>query len=184
MSRVQETGKRKMRKFAVLVAIGLVVTAAGCQRTSYRPLPKPEPLSPAPVGTVQSGQLSTPGNATTGDNGFPDAPADGQAQQQQFETAAAGAPAVTREALVGRWTISSGGSNCDLFLALTKWTGGYRAATRGCNNEAALISAWDVQGNQVMLSDNSGNSYARLIKSGEENYNGTTATGQSVSLSR
>ncbi len=169
-----------MRNIAVLMLIGLVVVAAGCQRTNYRPLPKPEPLSPAPVGNVQSGQLSTPGDAS----GFPEAPADTDQSQEQFETAAAGAPAVTREALVGRWTISASGSNCDLFLALTKWTGGYRAATRGCSNEAALVSAWDVQGNQVMLSDNSGNQFARLYKSGEESYNGTTASGQPVSLSR
>ncbi len=168
-----------MRNIAVLMLIGLVVATARCQRPNYRPLPKPEPRYPAPVGAVQSGQLSSPGDAS----GFPEPPADGQSQQQ-FETAAAGAPAVTREALVGRWTISASGSNCDLFLALTKWTGGYRAATRGCSNEAALVSAWDVQGNQVLLSDNSGNQFARLYKSGEESYNGTTASGQPVSLSR
>jgi hypothetical protein len=166
-----------MRNIYALIALCTLVAVAGCQRTVGPFQSEPAPLTPAPVGNVQSGQLGTPGD-------FPEAPATTAPPAEEYETAAAGAPDITRESLVGRWTVSSSGSSCDLFLALTKWTGGYRAATRGCNNEAALVSAWDVNGKQVVLSDNSGNQFARLYKSGEERYEGQTTSGQSISLSR
>lgn len=94
------------------------------------------------------------------------------------------APEVTLDSMVGRWTISTGGNSCDVFLALTKWTGGYRAASRGCTNQAALISAWDVQGKQVLLSDSDGNQFATLYKTGVTQFSGSTSVGQAVSLSR
>ena len=169
-----------MRKSIALIALSALVAIAGCSRTGLGPrIGQPAPLEPAPVGNVQSGQL-TP----AGQTGFPDAPTTQGPSEQELQQVAATAPEVTRDAMIGRWTISTGGNSCDVFLALTKWTGGYRAASRGCTDQAATISAWDVQGKQVLLSDSSGNQFASLYKTGDKQFSGTTAVGQPISLSR
>jgi hypothetical protein len=156
-----------MKMHTLLVAVAVTAALGGCQRTSFGGLstqPRPAPLMPAPVGGVQSGQLAPPldrrnkpvprcANRT---------PAD-----QRRKLAAANAPELTREALIGRWSAGTGGSSCDVFLSLTKWTGGYRAASRGCVGDAAAIAAWDVQGKQVILADSSGNQVARLYQIGQ-----------------
>ena len=175
-------------KVSLAVAAAIVLTVSGCQRSvGQLDTRQPTPLAPAPVGGVQSSQLppTTP-TAPTNPSQFPDAPTqpDAQASLQQETELAANAPEVTRESLIGRWSVSSGGSSCDVFLALTKWTGGYRAASRGCAGDASTISAWDVQGKQVILSDNSGNQVARLYQSGNERFDGSTSNGGSISLSR
>ncbi|MBU4529861.1 MAG: protease inhibitor Inh/omp19 family protein [Hoeflea sp.] len=173
-----------MKMHTLLVAVAVAAVLGGCQRTSYNGLntqQQPAPLMPAPVGGVESGQLAPPMTPQPGE--FPAAPT-AQAPSVAPEVAAANAPEVTREALIGRWSASSGGSTCDVFLSLTKWTGGYRAASRGCVGNAAAISAWDVQGKQVILSDSSGNQVARLYQSANERYDGSTSAGQPISLSR
>ncbi|MEX3011671.1 protease inhibitor Inh/omp19 family protein [Hoeflea sp. TYP-13] len=168
-----------MRKCIALITLSAVVAMAGCSRTGFNPrFGQPAPLSPAPIGDVQSGQLSPAGQD------FPDAPTTQGPSEQELQQVAANAPEVTRDSMVGRWTISTGGNSCDVFLALTKWTGGYRAASRGCTDQAALISAWDVQGKQVVLNDSSGNQFATLYKSGDKRFDGTTAVGQPISLNR
>ena len=173
-----------MKMHTLLVAVAVAAVLGGCQRTSFGGLntqPQPAPLMPAPVGGVQSGQLAPPMTPQPGE--FPAAPTAPE-QTLSPQVAEANAPELTREALIGRWSATSGGTSCDVFLSLTKWTGGYRAASRGCVGDAAAISAWDVQGKQVILSDNSGNQVARLYQSGNERYDGSTTRGQSISLSR
>lgn len=172
-----------MKMHTLLIAVAVTAALGGCQRTSFGGLstqPQPAPLMPAPVGGVQSGQLAPP--PTPGVTEFPAAPTAPETTAPQV--AAANAPELTREALIGRWSAGTGGTSCDVFLSLTKWTGGYRAASRGCVGAAASISAWDVQGKQVILSDSSGNQVARLYQSANERYDGSTASGQSISLSR
>jgi hypothetical protein len=163
---------------AITIAMaGLAI--AGCQRTSPGPMPQqqaavlPPPINPAPLGGVQSSQLPPP--STTPD------PA---AANQAFETAAASAPAVSREALLGTWQTAVNGGNCQLALSLTQWTGGYRAASLRCPGEAANIASWDVSGNQVVLNDRDGNNVARLYQAGAQNYQGTLSSGGSITLSR
>jgi hypothetical protein len=173
---------------AITIAMaGLAI--AGCQRTSPGPMPQqqaavlPPPINPAPLGGVQSSQLPPP-SATE----FPSAPAsttpDPAAANQAFETAAASAPAVSREALLGTWQTAVNGGNCQLALSLTQWTGGYRAASLRCPGEAANIASWDVSGNQVVLNDRDGNNVARLYQAGAQNYQGTLSAGGSITLSR
>lgn len=171
-----------MTRKTLLATAAIVLALSGCQRTmgGLDTRSQPAPLTPAPAGTVSASQLPPPSPAA-----FPQAPTAPAPTAAADETQlAAAAPAVTREALIGRWSVSTGGTNCDVFLALTKWTGGYRAASRGCAGAAASVSAWDVQGKQVILTDNSGNQVARLYQSAPERYDGSTAAGQQISLSR
>lgn len=173
-----------MKMHTLLVAVAVAAVLGGCQRTSFDGLntqPQPAPLLPAPVGGVQSGQLAPPTQPQPGE--FPAAPTAPE-QTMSPQVADANAPELTREALIGRWSAGTGGTSCDVFLSLTKWTGGYRAASRGCVGAAASIAAWDVQGKQVILADSSGNQIARLYQSASERYDGSTSTGQSISLSR
>ena len=173
-----------MKMHTLLVAVAVAAVLGGCQRTSFGGLDtqqRPAPLMPAPVGGVQSGQLAPPMTPQPGE--FPAAPTAAE-QTTAPQVADANAPELTREALIGRWSATSSGSTCDVFLSLTKWTGGYRAASRGCVGNAAAITAWDVQGKQVILADSNGNQVARLYQSANERYDGSTSTGQSISLSR
>lgn len=169
------------------LALVSILVLAGCQRTTYgrSDYPaQPAPLTPAPVGGVEQSQLPPPDQSQSSQ--FPAAPtADGTQQDQQMASIGGdNAPKLDREALIGRWTATSSGASCDMFLSLTKWTGGYRAASRNCSGTTADVSAWDVKNNQVVLSDNVGNQIAVLARAGKENYSGTTATGQPMSLSR
>ncbi len=97
----------------------------------------------------------------------------------------ANAKPVTRQALIGAWTVSSGASNCQLFLALTKWSGGYRAAPRGCAATGiSNVAAWDVKGKKIVLVGTSGATIATLYRSSKERFDGTTTDGGAISFSR
>lgn len=171
----------------LILAVGLALT--GCQRlnsgqSSDLPSQQPAPLTPAPVGGVQQSQLPPPGSGGT--TQFPSAPggAANAGNQQMASLGNGNAPEIKPESMIGRWTVSSSGSTCDLFLSMTKWTGGYRAATRNCSGMPSNISAWDAKGNQVVLSDNAGNQLASVQMAGNQHYQGTTANGQPISLGR
>ena len=160
---------------------------AGCTQTAGPSLGgggygQPAPLTPAPTGQVYSNQLPPPP--------APPAPAAGTLPTDASATPGA-APAqsastapVTREGLVGAWRVSAGGGNCQIFMALTQWSGGYRAASRGCPGQIADVSAWDVSGNQVVLRSGSGDTVATLNNAGGTRYEGTTTGGQQISLFR
>lgn len=176
------------RSGAALLTLGLL---AGC--TSAGPSlgggGAIAPLTPAPAGQVYSNRLpppppppaapvsQTPAPATTDTAAAP-----ANATPAPVQTASASP--VTRESLVGAWRVSSGGGNCQIFMALTQWTGGYRAASRGCPGQVADVSAWDVSGSQVVLKDSGGSTVATLSNTGGTRYEGTTAGGQQVSLYR
>ena len=171
-----------MKANYLMVCAVTALALGGCQRTSFGTLDtSPRPLTPAPVGGVETSQLPPP--PTPAPDEFPQAPQAPEQPAAPTQVAANSGP-VTREALIGRWSASAGGGRCDIFLSLTKWTGGYRAASRGCAGSAAAISAWNVQGNQVILSDSSGNRVASLYQSGAERYDGSTSTGAPISFSR
>jgi Protease inhibitor Inh len=187
-----------MQKSALASGVLLLAAAiavSGCTSSrfgTYDTRQGPAPLSPAPAGTVTSGQLPPPTDpgAVTSPTDFPAPPggedasmtdtADAGGSIQQVATSAP----VTREALVGAWKVSTGGSSCQMFMALTKWTGGFRAASRGCPGDAANVSAWDVQGQQVVLSDSNGNKVATLFATGSGSFSGQTTGGSAITLSR
>jgi hypothetical protein len=182
---------------AIMLALGAVLLA-GCQSSRLDSLStQPAPLPAAPAGTVQSGTLppvGAPGVTApvARASQFPTAPVDPNAPvvpAPGTQVAAATPPAgggapVSRDALVGAWKVSTAGSSCQMFMALTQWSGGFRAASRGCPGDAASVSAWDVAGSQVVLKDSSGNTVARLFSSGASRFDGTTNSGAPISLSR
>lgn len=187
-----------------LALAGAAVIISGCTGSRVGFLDtRPAPLTPAPSGTVTSNQLPPPAQPqVSGSTAFPDAPGAGLEGQTDVAgtdtttdvtdpsasgtsvTQVASAEPVTKEALVGAWQVSTAGSSCQMFMALTQWTGGFRAASRGCPGDAANVSAWNVSGNQVVLSDGSGNRVATLFSSGSNRFDGQTTSGRAISLSR
>lgn len=151
---------------------------------------QPAPLTPAPTGVVEAKELepAQAGDQLTTDQTNVDAT--DTKLEPDVKVAAAPPPAgggkeVTREALIGAWQVNTGGTKCQIFLALTKWSGGYRAASRGCAAAAlADVQAWDVKGKQVVLVNSSGATAARLYRSADTRYDGSTTAGGAISFSR
>ena len=193
------------------LAVGAVLLAAGCTRSapSFGGLGSsnggPSPLTPAPTGQVASNQLPPPPPppppggfqqdlpASDQAGNTPPLNADGTPQGGDTQIASlgngstpssgGGAP-ITRNSVLGAYKVTTTGGNCQIILSLTKWTGGYRAASRGCPGAVADVSAWDVSGSQVVLKDSGGSQVASLSKSGGSRYDGQTNGGQTISLYR
>ncbi len=183
----------------VVAALCASVVLAGCTRstnlnqggllpTQQRPA---TPLTPTPLTPVNQAQLDpvsggptppTPSQVTPVETPVPE-------PEKPVEVAKVEPPKdskpLTKEALVGAWTVSTGGSNCQIFLALTKWSGGFRAASRGCSAQAISdVQAWDVKGSQVVLVNSAGSNAATLFKSNDSRYDGSTTSGGAISFSR
>jgi hypothetical protein len=91
-----------------------------------------------------------------------------------------------RTDLLGGWTITAGSDSCQLFMTLTSWTGGYRATTRGCNSDfLKSISAWNLNGTQVVLAGMTGTAIAHLKSAGLNKFDGTAdAQGTTITFYR
>jgi len=146
---------------------------------------QPEPLQPAPSGRVTSSTALpppvTPGTTPADPAGFPEAP--GQTQVAAVDPGAA-APDVTTGSVVGAWNASVSGQSCQLITSLTKLGSNNRAASRGCAAPVNGVKAWNVSGKQLSLYDETGSVAATLYSSGPEKFDGQTATGVPISLSR
>ena len=175
----------------VVVPVALAITLAGCGSFGAIGLPwkreqppAPDVVAAAPTTPVESSNLPPP-------PGSPNpVPANGTDASNQPLTPPAGAPTpgtgagVGRTDLLGGWTITSGPDSCQLFMTLTTWTGGYRASTRGCNGTLLKsISAWNLQGAEVVLSGQGGAPVARLASTGGNRFEGQ-ANGQPISFYR
>ncbi|MET1413194.1 protease inhibitor Inh/omp19 family protein [Roseibium sp. HPY-6] len=168
----------------LVLVLGMVVLAAGCQRLSGGSNVAPLPATPTtPVGTGTLDPLdpnAAPPVGTTTDVAA--APADLATNPVAAPT---NAQQVGRTDLLGGWKLASSGDNCMAFMTLTTWSGGYRANTRGCSTPSLSgISAWDLNGNQVVLKDGSGLIVAQLYSSEPGKFNGQTSTGSPISLYR
>ena len=92
---------------------------------------------------------------------------------------------IARTDFVGGWRITTASETCTLSTSLTAWGGGARATSRGCNSfELQKISAWVIQGNQVVLKGSDGSLAATLASAGPERFQGTTASNQTITVSR
>ena len=184
--------------FKHVVPITLVIALAGCGSIGAiglpwkreKPVQQPEPLASTAVGPVESADLGPPG-----DTQVAGLPADGTDTEPLTPPAGSGtamtAPGgsgvnggLGRTDLLGGWTITSGSDSCQLFMTLTSWTGGYRASTRGCGSDLLKsISAWNLQGSEVVLAGQGGTPVARLASSGNNRFEGQ-ANGQGVTFYR
>lgn len=189
----------------VTVAVMIAGTMAGCTRLGLSDGPSSstprapttyEPLTPAPTQPVTQGTLQplapppgVPGqpvdpNAPPAPNAVPVQPVPGAAAATA-PVDAAKAPNVGRTELLGGWRMASGTDNCQLFMNLTSWAGGYRAISKGCaSSDLQKISAWDLQGKTVTLKGSDGSTVATLVGAGGERFSGRTTAAQAITLSR
>lgn len=169
-------------KASVAIALGVAMAVAGCQRFSGNrnyaaPLPA-TPTTPVGEGELQPlDPLATPEGQALDPNGAPNTTI--------TMAEPSGALDIDRSDMAGGWKISSGADNCMAFMALTAWSGGYRANTRGCNSPLlSSIAAWDLTGKQVLLKNANGGAVASVYASGPQQFSGQTATGEPISLFR
>jgi len=177
-----------------LLTAGVMLT--GCNRSlnSITPVAPPRALASTPAEPVLSNQLP-PVNSNQQSNAersLAKAPTTPENQQkiQNDQVASnldqdASTIKISREALAGSWQVPTDGLDCRIILAFTKWSGGYRAATRKCvSQEMQAINAWDVKDQTVVLVDQSGNEIARLFAKQSGRYDGRTTSGEAVSFVR
>lgn len=174
-----------------LVAATLAsLLAAGCSSTRFSSMnDQPAPLQAAPSGSVSATSKlpppAAPGAAPAADPAsFPTAPGGATAAVQPGADPAATAPDVTTGSVVGAWSASVSGQNCQLITSLTKLGSNNRAASRQCAAPINNVKSWNVSGKQLSLYDESGSAVATLYSAGTGKFNGQTSTGLPISLSR
>jgi len=192
----------------IITATALLLAAcSGLSGPRIRSLPASptQPVAQQPLGpmTLEPGQTS-PGQIATNqvdESGNPvevegdDTAAGlaGDAADGTSTVAALGTPppdadttsTIGRADLLGGWKIASGGEECQLFMNLTSWKGGYRASTRGCNSPALKnISAWDLNGKQVTLKDGNGAAIGSVFPTSSGRFSGQTAGGGQLAFFR
>ncbi len=180
--------------------IGLMgcLAVAGCTRSvsSIVPSAPPRALPSTPATPVTSAELEPlggqPGSAPLENEPLtspivPENQPQQVAELQQPSEHPLGQPAepITLEAMAGSWEVPTDNPSCRIILAITQWSGGYRAATRRCRSaEIQSVNAWDVKDLQVVLVDGTGNTVARLYASGGGRYDGRTTGGEAISFIR
>ncbi len=162
-------------RFAPLAStavLALTLAACGTRFSGPEPIRGPAPLQPQPVAPVAAQPLPAPVAPAT-----PPPAAEPEKVAAIDPTAAAASSVEIRKPdLSGAWKLASGGENCQLFMSLTSWTGGYRANARGCgSDELTSISAWNLDGKQIQLKDSSGSVVATLYASDKTRFSGQTA---------
>lgn len=179
---VIQAGRKSAVPLALLLLAAVGTTACQGTRLPYLNTRSsaPEPLTPAPAGQVEAEDLK-PADGTTDPENFPEAP---EEEAAPIEVAAANAPEITKNTVVGSWKTASSGVNCQMFLTLTKYGDNSRGGTRGCTGELQGMRGWNVAGKQLVLFDESGSKIATLYSTGNERFDGQTSGGQAVSLSR
>ncbi len=190
--------------FLAVTVLAVSSLLAGCNQSlnSIAPTAPPSALPSAPAEPVASGQLPPINSAQADSTGRNQAARQEAANQQiasapvtpeinnqapvnEITPATTGTTKVSREGMAGSWQVPTDGADCRIILAFTKWSGGYRAATRRCSSpEIQAINEWDVKDRSVVLVDQSGNEIARLFGSNGGNYQGRTKSGQAISFTR
>lgn len=183
-----------IHKTGLMVAAVLAASLAGCQSDRLGRLDTarssvPEPLEPAPAGSVTAEPLPAPTGpvAPAAEGQFPETPGGGTqvAAATPADAAAAGKGAdISKNAMLGTWKTASGGANCQMFLTLTKQGSNSRGGTKGCGGDLANMRAWNAEGKQVVLYDQNGTVIARLYQSAGTRFDGQTTSGLPVSLTR
>lgn len=176
-------GASTMRSVALLSVAMMAV--AGCSSSRLSALDQPEPLPPAPSGTVMAQPLPPPtGPAPTGTGAFPPPPGGAPGTTVAAATPPANAPDVTASAVAGVWNATVSGQSCKVATPQTKFGAGFRAGPLRCPAPLDGVKSWNVAGKQLTLHDEAGGVLARLYSSGGERFDGQTESGLPVSLTR
>lgn len=170
-----------------LLAISLAALAvSGCTSSRFASVDtRPQPLPPAPAGTVTSSQLPPPAAPAAQPGQFPEAPGGTDvAGLPTTPTAPAGAPDLNAGSVAGVWNVTVAGQSCRVATPQTKFGQGYRAGPLRCPAPVGNVKSWNVAGKQLVLYDENGGTLARLYSSGPERFDGQTESGQPISFSR
>lgn len=191
-----------LSKSTLLIAVS-ALALTGCtsdrfSRVDTRPAvvaTGPAPITAAPAGQVSSSQLpppTQPGVAqpgVTAPGAFPVAPGTQPTtgtgtQVASLPPAQAGGAAVSAGSVAGVWSASVAGQSCRIATPQTRFGEGFRAGPLRCPAPLDGVRSWNVAGSTLTLYDANGGSLANLSSAGSGSFNGQTATGQPVSLTR
>lgn len=162
-------------------------------QSSALPPPAGQPAGYPPAGGYPPAAAGYPPAAAPGPGvaAAPPAAAPGQVAMAPTPGPAAApvsadrARSLSMSDLAGDWALTSGGDSCRVTMSLTTWAGGRRAMSRGCTvPELQRISAWVLDGKQVILKGSDGAMVASLYSALPEQFAGTTVTRQPIALSR
>jgi hypothetical protein len=175
----------RMRKFFCLSALAaLAVGLSACAGFMPERFGRQQPAAPTdfsaapPMGDPVGDPLTdNPGqNVAELEN----APGDATATGPQTSNVQVG-----RTDLLGGWKVAAGSDNCELFMTLTGWAGGYRATTKGCASAVlANVQAWNLNDNEVILISGGGETVATLYATARERFNGQTGDGIGITVYR
>jgi hypothetical protein len=171
--------------FAVSLA-ALVVS--GCESSRFASTnTQPEPLTPAPSGTVATSQLPPPTAPATNPQ-FPTAPGTTDVAALPPAPTSTEPPAaaadVTASSVAGVWNATVSGQSCKVATPQTKFGAGFRAGPLRCPAPLDGVKSWNVSGKQLALYDQDGGVLARLYSTAGERFDGQTSSGVPISLSR
>ena len=174
-----------MNKALPLLGVVAILLVAGCSSTRVA---VNNAGSTEQLGAVQTGSVSTTALPPIGPNGEvqrgvpPLTPTTTDPLVADTQPGVSGG--LTVEKLLGRWTVVSGGAECQLNLTQTAktGTGRYRANAPACSlSGLSVVASWTLAGSQVQLFDESGNLMAALILSGNR-FVGTLSGGTGISM--
>ncbi|QPC86025.1 AprI/Inh family metalloprotease inhibitor [Mesorhizobium sp. NBSH29] len=176
-------------KTGLMVAALMSLAVAGCQSERMTSLDttssRPAPLAAAPTGRVTGSQLPPPASPQTQDpSQFPTAPQQVASATPAVTEPLATAPDLSAGSVAGVWTASVAGQSCKVATPQTKFGAGFRAGPLHCPAPMDGIKSWNVAGKQLTLHDTNGSVLARLYATGPEKFDGQTASGVPISLSR
>lgn len=197
VSRSASFGRAKSILKPLTVSCVSALFLAGCMSggNQLRPLPPvptttvtanslPQPITFGQEPTIESQSLDDV--AGTG----PESRVDGAFDTATLEPAPlpqppGGASEVTEDDLIGAWSATTPVATCSINLSLTTWQGGYRASTRNCADvQMAALTAWSIEGQQVLLRDTEGAPIGRLYRTGPTRYAGQMDSGDALTLFR
>lgn len=175
-----------VRKLTFVAVSTMALGLSACAGSGFMPgrlggqAPAP-PADPVP-GPVVEGTLNDPLTANPGQNV---AAADNDPASQPVSGASGSNVAFGRTDLLGGWRVAAGSDNCELFMSLTGWAGGYRATTKGCASVVLTsVQAWNVENREVILISGNGETVARLYATASERFNGQTEDGIGITVFR
>lgn len=171
-----------VRKLVFVAISSMTIGLSACAGSGYMPdRLRTQPSAPPTdlvAGPTSENAVDDPLTANPGQN----------VAMAENETAA-DAPGSSvdfgRTDLLGGWKVAAGSDNCELFMSLTGWAGGYRATTKGCASAVLTnVQAWNVEDREVILVSGNAETVARLYATAKDRFNGQTNDGIGITIFR